>query len=170
MGSRLTAVTTNPPLINPLARLFKDDLVYTTAGIFTALSLVPTMLAMGLDSRVFEGQIPRIKPVKFQFALSTYMLTLAFFARLLPEGFATRPIMRAYAILVVVCLPGELLWIGNGAHLAEGSHFNISTPVMAALYGLMGVFAVILTSASVVYGIAIPRHGAHRLSRTICCH
>jgi len=54
----------------------------------------------------------------------------------------------------------EMAWIGGAAMFGTASHFNLSGPVMEGIYGLMGLFAVTLTSASLVYGIAIWRNPA----------
>jgi hypothetical protein len=67
---------------------------------------------------------------------------------------------RIYAGVVVFAIVAELAWIVGAAMYGTGSHFNIGTPVMARLYSLMGLFAVILTSPALVYGIAIWRNRA----------
>jgi hypothetical protein len=115
---------------------------------------------MALDVRLFQGESVWVKPVKFQVALTVYLLTLAFFARWLPAGMAARRSYRIYAGVVVFAILAELAWIGGASMHGVGSHFNHGTPLMARLYSLMGLFAVILTSASLVYGIAIWRNRA----------
>lgn len=141
-----------------LRSYFGVEPLLTVTGVIIALSLVLTLPAMTLDPRLFQGENIWIKPVKFQVALSVYALTLAFFARWLPKGMTTRRSYRVYMGVVVFCLAAELLWIGGAAMYGTASHFNSANPMMAALYGLMGLFAVLLTSASLVYGIAIWRN------------
>ena len=58
---------------------------------------------------------------------------------------------------MVVSILAEVAWIGGAAMAGTASHFNDATPALSALYKLMGAFAVILTSAGLVYGIAIWR-------------
>lgn len=138
--------------------LFGAEPLFAGGGLLIALSLAVTLSAMALDRRLFQGENVWVKPIKFQVALSLYLLTLAFFARWLPAGMTARPRYRLYAAYVVFCIVAELVWIGGAAMFDTASHFNVSTPAMAALYGLMGIFAVSLTSASLVYGIAIQRN------------
>jgi hypothetical protein len=73
---------------------------------------------------------------------------------------AARRGYRIYAGVVVFAILAELAWIGGASMHGVGSHFNIGTPVMARLYSLMGLFAVILTTPALVYGIAIWRNRA----------
>ena len=56
-----------------------------------------------------------------------------------------------------------MAWTLGAAALGTASHFNDSSPVAAGLYTLMGVLAVTLTSASLVYGITILRDRNSRL-------
>jgi hypothetical protein len=140
--------------------LFGAEPVFAAAGLLIGLSLAVTLAAMAIDVRLFQGESVWVKPVKFQVALTLYLLTLAFFARWLPEGMVARRSYRVYAGVVVFAIVSELAWIIGAAMYGTGSHFNIGAPVMARLYSLMGVLAVILTSASLVYGIAIWRNRA----------
>ena len=138
-------------------RLFVEP-IFAKAGFLLALSLVVTLSAFALDGRVFQGENIWLKPIKFQFALSIYLLTLAFFARWLPEGMIEGWKYRTFAGVVVFCIVGEILWIGGAAALGTASHYNDGTPLTFWLYNLMGAFAVTLTSASLVFGIAIARN------------
>ncbi|MEQ9259173.1 MAG: hypothetical protein RIG84_08735 [Roseovarius sp.] len=133
-------------------------------GIVLALSLAATLPALMLDTRLFQGENVWIKPVKFQVALAVYLFTLTFFARFLPEGMTARRTYRAFSWLVVFAIVAEMVWIGGAAMLQTASHFNTSSPLMEALYGLMGVFAVTLTAMSLVYAIAIWRNPASGLA------
>jgi len=143
----------------PVSRrgLFDAEPVFAGAGLLIALSLAVTLAAMTIDSRLFQGEAIWIKPVKFQVALAIYLLSLAFFARWLPAGMTATRGYRAYAGFVVFACVAELAWVGGAAMSGIGSHFNIASPLMARLYSLMGVLAVSLTSASLVYGVAIWR-------------
>jgi hypothetical protein len=70
---------------------------------------------------------------------------------------------RIYSGAVCAAIIAEMLWIGGAAANGSGSHFNVADPLMGSLYGLMGVLATFLTSASLVYGIAFLRGGDSRL-------
>lgn len=149
-----------PARSNRLTQLFGKEPLFAATGLALAASLLVTLPAMGLDTRLFQGESIWIKPIKFQIALMIYLLTLAFFAQWLPAGMTARRSYRIYAGIVVFTIIGELAWISGAAMFGTASHYNVGTPLMAGLYTLMGVFAVTLTSASLVYGVAIWRDRA----------
>ncbi|MDM8166143.1 hypothetical protein [Roseovarius sp.] len=144
--------------------IFTAEPRFAATGLFLGLSLALTVPAMLLDPRLFQGEAIWIKPVKFQVALCVYMLTLAFYARWLPEGVTRRPAYRVFSVVVVAAVLLETLWIGGAAMFGTASHFNTEIPAMAVLYMVMGALAVTLTSASLVYGLAIGRNAAAGLS------
>lgn len=141
-----------------IASLFGHDPVLAANGIVVALSLSVTAAAMMLDQRQFQGDSVWLKPIKFQVALLVYLLTLAAYARWLPAGFTGRPAYRVFRILVVAAVWAELAWIGGAAMFGIASHYNTAVPFMARLYPVMGILAILLTSASLVHGIAIWRN------------
>lgn len=132
----------------------------TRLAVILALASVPLIAAMLLDTRLIDGESIWLKPLKFHAALVIYLVTLAFFARYLPSGLTERRSWRVYQGVVIACIAAEVIWIGAAAALGTTSHFNISSPVWAALYSLMGTAAVTLTSMSLVMGIAIWRNSA----------
>ena len=124
--------------------------------LFVALAALPVMAAYGLDDRLFQGDNVWLKPLKFHLALTVYLGTLALFAMLLPEGtFASRR-WRVYFGVVTVAILAELVWIGTAAALGTGSHFNV-TGIWSAIYSVMGLAAVILTSPTLVMAPAFWR-------------
>lgn len=139
-----------------LAGLFADRLLAGTGFVLLAL-MPPTAAAMLLDSRTLLGIDVWAKPLKFQAALAIYAFTLAAYARWLPTGTLQRRWYRLYAGLVVVAIGYEIAVIGGAAAYGVASHFNGTTPLNARLYVFMGIFAVILTSMSLLYGILIAR-------------
>lgn len=141
-----------------LRRMASDAPAFTVLGIFLILGLVPLYAAMALDLRVFQGESPWVKPVKFHYALGVYTLTLAFFARYMPEATRQSRRWRWFTAAVVFAILGEVVWLSSAASINTASHFNTTIPVFTAIYGLMGVFAVLLTSASLVMGISVGRN------------
>jgi hypothetical protein len=154
----MTALSLSTSRVGLLDRMRHDAPMLTSLGLLLTLSLAPTLAAMLLDDRLFQGDSIWLKPVKFQIGLAIYALTLAVYARWLPPGLRAARWFRAYIAIVMVSILAELAWIGGAAALGTASHFNVSTPVWSALYSLMGAFAVTLTSASLVFGIAIWRN------------
>jgi hypothetical protein len=135
--------------------LFDAEPLFAATGVLIGLSLAPTLAAMALDQRQFLGENVWLKPIKFQIALTLYLLTLAYFARWLPVGMTARRSYRIYSGAVVFAILAELAWVNAAAMYGVASHFNVSSPVMQGIYSLMGLLAVLLTSATLVQGIAI---------------
>lgn len=138
--------------------LFDAEPLFAATGLLIGLSMTATLAAMSLDSRQFLGENVWLKPIKFQIALTLYLLTLAFFARWLPVGMTARRSYRLYSGAVIFAIIAELAWVSGAAMYGTASHFNVTNPVMQGIYGLMGLFAVLLTSATLVHGIAIWRN------------
>lgn len=125
-------------------------------GFFMILSLALTLPALWLDGRILDAEGVWLKPVKFQIALAIHLLTLAYFARFVPRAVMAQRRMRLFLMAVAVAVLAEMIWIGGAAMYAIPSHYN-THPVMYGLYLLMGAFAVLLTTASLVFGLAIWR-------------
>lgn len=145
-------------------RMMTDEPRFTLLGIVLALTLVPVLAAMAIDARTYQEANIWMKPAKFLFSLSIYTLNLAIFARFLPAGMTARRSYVAFSYLVVFCILAEIIWVCGAAAMGTSSHFNRSTLTMAVIYTAMGVMAITLTSASLVYGIAIWRHRASALA------
>ncbi len=138
-----------------LSRLWADAPAFATLTLCLALSTAPVLCAMALDNRMFDGDSTWLKPLKFLIALAIYTGTLAFFARYLPADWRASPLWGGYVAAVSVCIVAEVIWIGGAAALGTASHFNIGSPFWNTAYGLMGLAAVVLTSATLVMGIGI---------------
>jgi len=157
-----TAVSLPRP--RALSSLFGAEPLFAAAGMLIALSLLVTVPAMFLDERLFRAENIWVKPIKFQLSLTLFLLTLAFFARWLPAGMTEARLYRLFAAAVVFAILAELVWIGGAAMYGVASHYNQTNPLMARLYPVMGALATLLTSASLVYGIAIWRNTATGLA------
>jgi hypothetical protein len=150
---------TTIPMTRSPSRLWHDAPVFTGLALFITLTAIPLLAAAMIDTRTFLDAPVWQKPLQFHLALAIYIITLAFFARFLPQGMTTRR-WRIYAGVVCFCILSELVWVGGAAAYATASHFNTDDIVMGTFYGLMGLFAVILTSPSLVMGVAIWRNKA----------
>jgi hypothetical protein len=138
------------------AEVFREPLL-AGAGLVLVVMALPTAVAMLSDGRQLLGIDIWIKPLKFELALAIYLLTLAAYARWLPSGTLGRRWYRAYAVVVVLAIMGEMAAIAGSAAFGVASHFNEATPLNVWVYGLMGVLALVLTSLSLVYGILVAR-------------
>lgn len=153
-----TAIATHRTPVPDLRRLWTDAPAFTSLALLLALALIPLYAAMALDTRIFNGESPWMKPIKFHYALSIYSISIAFFARYMPAATRQSRASRWYAAAVVFAILGEVTWLSGAAMLNTASHFNTAIPLMTAIYPLMGAFAVLLTSASLTMGISIWRN------------
>jgi hypothetical protein len=149
-----------------LDRLRQAEPTFYALAILNLLAIAPTLFAAYLDSRDFLGIDNWLKPLKFEVALFIYTLSLAFFARFLPAGMTSSRRYRVYGAAVAFAIVAEQAWIGGAAMLGTASHFNTST-FGQIIYGFMGAAAVLLTSVSAVYAVAIARNPATGLSPVV---
>ena len=131
--------------------------------ILLGLSLVGVVL-QAADPRLLESGVNVwVKPTKFLSSIGIFALTAAwFFGYVRPERRNSLP-MRAATAMLLIGGTFELLWIGwQGANGLE-SHFNHSTPFYSAMYGLMGIFAVVLIGSTLPLAWEIARRPAEHL-------
>lgn len=151
----------------PFGRMLRDAPIEMIAAIMLALLALPLMGAMALDPRLVAGINPWIKPLKFAASLSLYLGTLAYFAYLIPSHLRRTRRFRVFSGVVLTCIAMEMAWIGGAALAGTTSHFNVSTPIWEGLYSLMGLAAVTLTSAALVWGITIWRNNSGPFARLV---
>ncbi|MCR5855915.1 hypothetical protein [Mesorhizobium sp. J428] len=135
-------------------------------GVLMLAAMAPTAFAALVDQREFLGINVWDKPLKFEFALAVYLLTLVLFARLLPAGTRRMRWYRTYVTAVIGAIVLEIAWVGGAAALGTASHFNTTTAGMV-LYSIMGPLAVLLTSITAVYAWQIARNPATGLSPAV---
>ena len=157
----LTLTTPSPSF---LLRTHTDAPALVALTLLIGLASLPLLVASGLDPRQFQGESVWLKPLKFHAALAIYIGTLAVFARWLPDRLRGSRGWRIYQAIVIACIVAELVWIGSAATLGTASHFNQSSLFWAAIYPLMGVAAITLTSLSLTMGIAFWRNPATGLA------
>jgi hypothetical protein len=157
--------TSTSPLLSrgAVQRLWSDEPRFFATAIFIAVASLPLLFAALVDSREFLGVPVWEKPLKFHLATSTYLLTLAFFARYLPAATREKRWYRIFSGAVAGAILLELAWIDVAAGLGTASHFN-RTPLGGIFYTLAGLGAVIMTSASAVFAFQIGRNGATGLA------
>lgn len=143
---------------SPVAEFFKRDPVLAGGAMFMALLIIPTFGAMLIETRELLDRNVWAKPLKFELALTIYLATLAWFSAWLPEHLRAGRWYQIYVWIIVACCVVEMVWIGGAAAVGTASHFNDTNTFMAAVYPIMGILAVTLTSASLVFGIHIYRN------------
>lgn len=128
----------------------------TAAGIAMTLLVVPTLLAYGIDPRLFNGDNVWLKPLKFEISIAIYLFSFALLLPLTGEAFQRSRLGRSTVWPVIGLLFFELVYIAWRASRGEASHYNQGSPAAVALYAAMGIAAVLFTAASgiLAYGLA----------------
>jgi len=137
-----------------LRRLYTTDAPLTITGLLMAAGLAAALAGLGLDPRVITGAPAWLKPAKFAASTAIYTFTLAWMFTYLPDWLRTRRIVgRATAAILIV----EVGAIYVQAWRGTTSHFNVGTPLDAALFAAMGIGIVLQLLASVVVAVALWR-------------
>jgi hypothetical protein len=109
---------------------------------------------MALDDRLITGAPAWLKPAKFAASVAIYSLTLAALFTALP---AWPRLRRVIGWTTAVALVFEMAIIVGQALRGVPSHFNVATPLDAALFYVMGAVIFTQTFATVAVGIALWR-------------
>jgi hypothetical protein len=134
--------------------------LWRTSAPLTAIALLmlPVLLASAvglvLDPRTLAGAPAWLKPAKFAASIALYSLTLAWAFRYLPEHVRTRRFVGRTAFVVFAI---EIFIICLQAARGTTSHFNVSTPLNAALFTIMGLAIATQTLVSVAVAVALWR-------------
>ncbi len=172
----MTSISTQPPrsvfsTISSLtllrSRLQSGSRPLYLVGTAMLLMAAITLVLALIDARLFQGVSTWAKPLKFQLSTGVYLLTLAFFMAWLPDSKRQTPLARYVVWSAIAAGIFEVIYItGQGAQ-GLGSHYNRASDFYAAMYTLMGVGAVILTTASLALAVLIARCPAYELPRVL---
>jgi hypothetical protein len=137
-----------------LVRFWRNDAPLTaTAGVMV-VALVACAVGLVLDPRLVTGAPVWLKPAKFAVSIAAYCLTLAWLFGYIPAFVRTRRIVgwgSAAAMLL------ELGIISLQAARGTTSHFNVSSPLNAALFAIMGIGIVAQTLSTIAVAVALFR-------------
>jgi hypothetical protein len=130
------------------------------ATMWFCFALLPvTLLALTMDERLVNGISVWSKPLKFQLSLGVHFLTLALMlGPIVDKARASRLVTWAVVAAAASCIL-EVGYITLQSARGRSSHFNADTPLENVMYGVMGVGALLLTSAAIVIGGQIWRNG-----------
>lgn len=137
--------------------------VLFAVGMAMLLMAAMTLVLSWLDPRVFQGVSTWAKPLKFQLSTGMYLLTLALFISWLPEYRRQTRLGRYVMWSAAGAGVFEVAYITWQGAFGLASHYNQTSTFYAAMYTLMGVGAVILTSASLALAVLIARSPAYAL-------
>jgi hypothetical protein len=116
--------------------------------------LAASVAGLRLEPRVILGAPAWLKPVKFAVSTSIYMFTMAWIFSYLPEWPRVR---RRVGWMTAIILVAEVAIIDLQAWRGTTSHFNLRTPLDAALFTAMGLGIVVQTLSSVAVAVALWR-------------
>ena len=108
---------------------------FCVAGMFVCMGLVLSTQAQVMGINAY------IKPVKFLASTGILCWTMTWYMAELPQ----KSRVRAYSWMFVVVFIFELGIVIGQASRGKLSHFNISTPLNAMLFSLMGVAITVFT-------------------------
>lgn len=164
MASRALPLRRQLPSL--FAELVERQPTLARYGVALLLLAIAGLAMQGVDPRQLAGgDNVWLKPTKFLVSVGVFSLTAAwFFGYVRPER-RRSPAMRRTVAVLILAGTLELAWIGwQGANGLE-SHFNNDTLFFNAMYGLMGVFAVLLLGTTLPLAWEIGRRPAAGLDR-----
>ncbi|MFN3946010.1 MAG: hypothetical protein ACK4K7_13885 [Allosphingosinicella sp.] len=159
----MTALTFPAPRLRLplLAELVERQRALTLFGLALLLIAVPAIALQAVDGRTLaSGVNVWVKPAKFLVSVGVFALTSAwFFGYVRPER-RSAPLPRAAVAVAIVAGTFEIAYIVFQAAQGLDSHFNETSPFHAVMYGLMGLFAVLLVSTVLPLAWEIARRPA----------
>ena len=126
-----------------LRELYRSNPVLTITGWLNWILAAVLIVAVQFDSRTILGINPWIKPIKFSISIAIYVWTLAWYLRYLA---ARKRAVRIISWGVAICVLSEIIGITLQSARGVPSHFNVTTPLNAAMFTAMGIVIGINTA------------------------
>ena len=137
-----------------LQRLWKASAPLTATGLIMLAAVAASLGAMAVDHRTILGAPAWLKPLKFAASTAIYAFTLAWILGHLP---GRRKLAAAVGWVTSVVLVVEVAAIDVQAARGVTSHFNISTPLDAAIFASMGLAILTVWGAAIALTVALFR-------------
>lgn len=137
-----------------LHELHREEPALTVTGLALLVLAVPSAAGIWLDPRTITSAPAWLKPTKFAISTGVYAITLAWVMTMIPEWRRTRRIVAAVTVAVMVL---EVAIIDLQAWRGTTSHFNVSTPLDATLFGIMGMAIFTQTFSTIAVAVALWR-------------
>jgi hypothetical protein len=134
--------------------LWQASAPLTATGASMVLALAVALIGLWVDPRTISGAPAWLKPSKFAISILLYSWTLAWIFSFLPGWTRVRRIVGWTTALTFIL---EIVAIDLQAWRGKTSHFNVGTPVDAALFTMMGLAIVVQTLTSVAVAVALWR-------------
>ncbi len=147
---------------NPFAKVFqslgKVHRPLLISGLFTAVMGVFFIAGIFLDSRYITGAPAWLKLSKFAISVVIYTFTMLWFLSFVDTSKRWRKrLVNVLGWLVVTTFAAE--WVAMITQVIRGttSHFNVSSPLNAALWSLMAIAIMILFITNIVIAVLLLR-------------
>ena len=150
------------PAVAPPSGRWHRPLLWLAAAM--ALLAVVALVARFVDPREITGANAWDKPLKFALSTLIYAVTWSWLIGQLERG---RRIARLAGTGMVVLLVVEIVIIAGAAVLGTTSHFNVSTPLHAAMWTVMAVSISAVWVASLVAAAQLFRNPLGDRARTL---
>ena len=135
-----------------LARLFRLHPPLIAAAVAMAALAVVSAGGLLFDDRVLVGAPIWLKPLKFSISIAIYTVTLTLLISLLRRrrrmGWWLGAVIAACMVLEMVVIVGQVV-------RGRQSHYNVATPLDAALWSTMGATIVVTWLATAWLGLLL---------------
>jgi hypothetical protein len=125
----------------------RNETLFYYGLICLLLSIVFIVLTRFTSTQVFNVNA-WYKPFKFAFSTFLFAWAMAWYCYYLPDFN-----IKLFNWSVIILLGFEIIYIAFQANKGQLSHYNISTPVYAALYSMMAIAATLVTLYTAYVGI-----------------
>jgi hypothetical protein len=150
----MSAPVSAPSARSLWSRAWSISPLLAIATVGMALGAVLTTLGLFLDARHLMGEPVWLKPTKFFLSLAAYNASLLYFFSFLSER---RRLVRVTSTLLAAAGAIEMVAITLQAARGVRSHFNVGTPLDAAIFGLMGITITVLWGTMIVLAVVLLR-------------
>lgn len=123
-----------------------------TVAALMIVSTIVCLVGLLVDPRQITGMEAWAKPLKFSLSILLYSVTWAWLIAHLPRW---RRIAHVAGTVVAVALIVEQVLIVGAAAAGTTSHFNVSTPLASAVWGVMAISITTLYVCTFVTTIAV---------------
>lgn len=149
-----TILRPRPAPLEALRRAWGINRPLTLVGVAMLVTLVATLFGLVVDDRVITGAPAWMKPAKFAISIAIYSFTLLWLLTFV-EG------RRRWVDLVswgtAIAFVVEMIAIVGQVARGTTSHFNVSTPFDAAVWGTMGAAIMVFWLLSLLAAVLLLR-------------
>lgn len=137
-----------------LKKLWTSSASLTFVGLLMLASLAASVVGLMIDPRIITGAPAWLKPAKFAISTGIYCFTVAW---LLTYITVWPRLMRWTGRLIALVIGLEIVIVDIQAARGIPSHFNVTTPLNATLFSIMGGAIGLLEVCSAIIAVALFR-------------